>query len=172
MFLLLYIYILHFDYFADAVFLLVHQEDAYIYPDMAAYHSIAVTLGQAGLVKDLMKIIELMKQKPSKKIKNFRHKNWNPVLEPDLVVYNAVRHHLYLPHSILQKRQKQVSFLGLMIQVLNACVPSHQWKGAYWVFEQIRKSGLKPNGATYGLAMEVIDSKCSTYGPFIPFLEA
>lgn len=113
MFLLLYIYILHFDYFADAVFLLVHQEDAYIYPDMAAYHSIAVTLGQAGLVKDLMKIIELMKQKPSKKIKNFRHKNWNPVLEPDLVVYNAVRHHLYLPHSILQKDNNKFHFLVL-----------------------------------------------------------
>lgn len=25
-----------------------------------------------------------------------------------------------------------------------------------WVFQQLRESGLKPNGATYGLAMEVI----------------
>lgn len=25
-----------------------------------------------------------------------------------------------------------------------------------WVFNQLSKSGLKPNGATYGLAMEVI----------------
>lgn len=32
---------------------------------------------------------------------------------------------------------------------------SHQWKGVFWVFEKIRSSGLKPNGATYGLAMEV-----------------
>jgi len=40
--------------------------------------------------------------------------------------------------------------------VLNACVPSKQWKGVSWVFKQLRKSGLKPNGATYGLAMEVI----------------
>lgn len=40
--------------------------------------------------------------------------------------------------------------------MLNACVPSKQWKGVSWVFKQLRKSGLKPNGATYGLAMEVI----------------
>ncbi|KAL2906504.1 hypothetical protein RDABS01_005214 [Bienertia sinuspersici] len=53
------------------------REDCHIYPDMAAYHSIAVTLGQAGM-------------------------------------------------------------------------------GVSWVFEQIRKYGLKPNSATYGLAMEVM----------------
>lgn len=57
---------------------------------MAAYRSVAVTLGQAGQLKELVNIIECMKQKPSKKTKNFRYKNWNPVLEPDLVVYNAV----------------------------------------------------------------------------------
>ncbi|TXG59931.1 hypothetical protein EZV62_014504 [Acer yangbiense] len=107
----------------------VIQEDCIIYPDMAAYRSAAVTLGQAGLLKELMKLIESMRQKPSKRIKNIRSRNWDPVLEPDLVVYNAV---------------------------LNACVPSHQWKGVFWVFKQLRKSGLKPNGATYGLAMEVM----------------
>ncbi|GMJ03848.1 embryo defective 1408, DELAYED GREENING 1, EMBRYO DEFECTIVE 246, thermo sensitive leaf color 1 [Hibiscus trionum] len=103
--------------------------DCLIYPDLAAYHSIAVTLGQAGLLKELLNIIERMRQKPSKRIKNMRSKKWDPVLEPDLVVYNAV---------------------------LNACVPLHQWKGVSWVFEQLRKSGLRPNEATYGLAMEVM----------------
>ncbi|XVF17516.1 hypothetical protein REPUB_Repub10bG0129600 [Reevesia pubescens] len=105
------------------------QGDCHIYPDLAAYHSIAVTLGQAGLLKELLNIIECMRQKPSKRIKNMRRKNWDPVLEPDLVVYNAV---------------------------LNACVPLNQWKGVSWVFKQLRKSGLRPNGATYGLAMEVM----------------
>ena len=62
---------------------------------MAAYHSIAVTLGQAGLLKELIKIIEWMRQKPSKKIRNMRHKNWDPVIEPDLVIYNAVRRHFH-----------------------------------------------------------------------------
>ncbi|KAH7520306.1 hypothetical protein FEM48_Zijuj08G0130100 [Ziziphus jujuba var. spinosa] len=67
------------------------RRDCSIYPDMAAYRSIAVTLGQAGHLKELVNIIECMKQKPSKRTKNIiRYKNWNPVLEPDLVVYNAV----------------------------------------------------------------------------------
>ncbi|XP_047161686.1 pentatricopeptide repeat-containing protein At5g67570, chloroplastic-like isoform X1 [Vigna umbellata] len=102
------------------------RENIHIYPDIAAYHSIAVTLGQAGLLKELLNIVECMRQKP----KAFMHrKNWDPILEPDLVIYNAV---------------------------LNACVPSKQWKGVSWVFKEIRKSGLKPNGATYGLAMEVM----------------
>ncbi|KAF5749679.1 hypothetical protein HS088_TW03G00004 [Tripterygium wilfordii] len=102
--------------------------DCNIYPDMAAYHSIAVTLGQAGLLKELVDAIETMKQRP-KRIRNMCLRNWDPVLEPDVVVFNAV---------------------------LNACVSSHQWKGVSWVFQQLRKSGLKPDGATYGLAMEVM----------------
>ncbi|KAE9614240.1 putative tetratricopeptide-like helical domain, pentacotripeptide-repeat region of PRORP [Lupinus albus] len=102
--------------------------NVHVYPDNAAYHSIAVTLGQAGLMKDLMNIVELMRQKP-KAVKFMHNKNWDPVIEPDLVIYNAV---------------------------LNACVPSKRWKGVSWVFKQLKKSGLKPNGATYGLAMEVM----------------
>lgn len=105
------------------------QGDCNIYPDMAAYHNISVTLGQAGLLKELMSIVESMKQKPSKGVKNVLSKKWDPVLQPDLVVYNSV---------------------------LNACIPSHQWKGVSWVFQQLRKSGLRPKGATYGLAMEVM----------------
>ncbi|KAI4330224.1 hypothetical protein MLD38_028525 [Melastoma candidum] len=105
------------------------REDYFLYPDMAAYHSIAVTLGQGGLVRELIKLIECLKQKPTGKINHLRRKNWDPVLSPDLVVFNAV---------------------------LNACVPSQQWKGVFWVFEQLRKNGIRPNGASYGLAMEVM----------------
>lgn len=69
------------------------QENIHIYPDIAAYHSIAVTLGQAGLLKELLNIVECMRQKP----KAFMHrKNWDPVLEPDLVIYNAVREQLHI----------------------------------------------------------------------------
>ncbi|CAF1706734.1 unnamed protein product [Brassica napus] len=103
--------------------------DRQLYPDMAAYHSVAVTLGQAGFLKELLKVIERMRQKPTKLIKTLRQKNWDPVLEPDVVVYNAI---------------------------LNACVPSRQWKAVSWVFIELRKNGLRPNGATYGLAMEVM----------------
>ncbi|XP_011099383.1 pentatricopeptide repeat-containing protein At5g67570, chloroplastic isoform X1 [Sesamum indicum] len=102
--------------------------DAHIYPDMAAYHSLAVTLGQAGFLKELLNVIESMKAKP-KKIRNMRRKNWNPELLPDIVIFNAV---------------------------LNACVSTCQWKGVSWVFQQLRKNGLRPNGASYGLAMEVM----------------
>uniref|UniRef100_A0A2P2MN66 Pentatricopeptide repeat-containing protein n=1 Tax=Rhizophora mucronata TaxID=61149 RepID=A0A2P2MN66_RHIMU len=62
---------------------------------MAAYHSIGVTLGQAGLLKELMKVIECMRQKPSKRTYAMRYKNWDPVLEPDVVIYNAVRDHSF-----------------------------------------------------------------------------
>lgn len=67
------------------------QLDCHIYPDMAAYRSIAVTLGQAGMVRELMSIIESLKEKPSKYIKNMRSKSWDPTLQPDIVVYNSVR---------------------------------------------------------------------------------
>ncbi|PWA86268.1 tetratricopeptide repeat (TPR)-like superfamily protein [Artemisia annua] len=105
------------------------RADFHIYPDMAAYHCIAIALGQSGLLKELVNIIDCMKQEPSKIIKKARRKNWNPVLQPDLVVYNAV---------------------------LNACTLSGEWKGVSWVFDELRKSGLQPSGATYGLAMEVM----------------
>lgn len=58
---------------------------------MPAYHSIAVTLGRAGLLKELIKIIEYMRQKPSKRVMNMRRKGWDPSLEPDVLVYNSVR---------------------------------------------------------------------------------
>ncbi|RWR77960.1 pentatricopeptide repeat-containing protein, chloroplastic isoform X1 [Cinnamomum micranthum f. kanehirae] len=103
---------------------IVEWEDYLIYPDMAAYHSIAVTLGQAGQLKELLNIVECMRQRPSKRIRNMRRKNWDRCLEPDVV--------------------------------LNACVSCQQWKGVPWVLGQMRRHGLKPNGATYGLAMEVM----------------
>nr|CAB3500394.1 unnamed protein product [Digitaria exilis] len=107
----------------------IMRGDAQIYPDMPAYHSIAVTLGRAGLLKELIKIIEYMRQKPSKKVMKMRRKDWDPSLEPDVLIYNSV---------------------------LNACVLSQQWKGVFWVFQQMRISGVPPTGATFGLAMEVM----------------
>lgn len=57
---------------------------------MAAYHCIAVTLGQAGLVKELFDVIDCMRSPPRKKFKLDPLQNWDPRLEPDLIVYNAV----------------------------------------------------------------------------------
>lgn len=74
------------------------QGDFNIYPDVAAYHSIVVTLGQTGLLKELLKIIECMRQKPFKGNKSLSRTNWDPVVEPDVIVYNAVREQFYVLH--------------------------------------------------------------------------
>ncbi|CAO2170972.1 unnamed protein product [Urochloa humidicola] len=99
------------------------------YPDMAAYHCIAVTLGQAGLLKELFDVIDCMCSPPRKKFKLSPLQNWDPRLEPDLIVYNAV---------------------------LNACVQQKQWEGAFWVLQQLKEKNLRPTNTTYGLVMEVM----------------
>lgn len=60
------------------------------YPDLVAYHSIAVTLGQAGHMKELFDVIDIMRSPPKKKFKTGPLEKWDPRLEPDIVVYNAV----------------------------------------------------------------------------------
>lgn len=60
------------------------------YPDLVAYHSIAVTLGQAGHMKELFDVIDIMRSPPKKKFKVGALGNWDPRLKPDIIVYNAV----------------------------------------------------------------------------------
>lgn len=60
------------------------------YPDVAAYHCIAVTLGQAGHMKELFDVIDTMRSPPKKKFKTEFLEKWDPRLEPDVIVYNAV----------------------------------------------------------------------------------
>ncbi|XP_010538282.1 PREDICTED: pentatricopeptide repeat-containing protein At1g30610, chloroplastic isoform X2 [Tarenaya hassleriana] len=110
------------------------QQQMSSYPDMVAYRSIAVTLGQAGHIKELFDVIDTMRSPPKKKFRTLLGK-WDPRLEPDVVVYNAV---------------------------LNACVQRKQWEGAFWVLQQLRQQGQKPSAATYGLVMEVMFS-CGKY---------
>ncbi|MCL7048136.1 hypothetical protein MKW94_015128 [Papaver nudicaule] len=99
------------------------------YPDLAAYHCIAVTLGQAGQMKELLDVIDCMRSPPNKKCKLGEFDEWDPRLEPDLVVYDAV---------------------------LNACVRNKQWEGAFWVLQQLKEQSLQPSSTTYGLVMEVM----------------
>ncbi|XP_074559750.1 pentatricopeptide repeat-containing protein At1g30610, chloroplastic [Curcuma longa] len=99
------------------------------YPDLAAYHCIAVTLGQAGLMKELFDVMDCMQAVPENKFNLGPLQKWDPRLEPDLVVYNAV---------------------------LNACVKRKQWEGAFWVLQQLKQRGIKPSNTTYGLVMEVM----------------
>ncbi|URD73476.1 PPR repeat [Musa troglodytarum] len=99
------------------------------YPDLAAYYCIAVTLGQAGLMKELFDVIDCMRAVPEKKFNLGPLQKWDPRIEPDLIVFNAV---------------------------LNACVQRKQWEGAFWVLKQLKQQGIKPSNTTYGLVMEVM----------------
>ncbi|XP_057501873.1 pentatricopeptide repeat-containing protein At1g30610, chloroplastic isoform X2 [Actinidia eriantha] len=111
------------------------QQHMSTYPDLAAYHHIAVTLGQAGHMKELFEVIDNMRSPPKKKFKTGILEKWDPRLEPDIVVYNAV---------------------------LNACVRRKQWEGAFWVLQQFKEQGQQPSSATYGLVMEVMFA-CGKY---------
>ncbi|XVF84102.1 hypothetical protein PTKIN_Ptkin16aG0547700 [Pterospermum kingtungense] len=110
------------------VFRLMLQQMA-TYPDMVAYHSIAVTLGQAGHMRELFDVIDSMRSPPKRKFKTGPLGKWDPRLEPDIVVYNAV---------------------------LNACARRKHWEGAFWVLQQLKQQHLQPSTTTYGLVMEVM----------------
>ncbi|KAK2975290.1 hypothetical protein RJ640_022739 [Escallonia rubra] len=105
------------------------QQSMSSYPDYVAYRCIAVTLGQAGHMKELFDVIDCMRSPPKKKLKTGVLEKWDPRLEPDIVVYNAV---------------------------LNACVRRKNWEGAFWVLQQIKQRGQQPSSTTYGLVMEVM----------------
>lgn len=68
----------------------VLQQQMSTYPDLVAYQCIAVTLGQAGHMKELFEVIDTMRSPPKKKFKTGVIEKWDPRLEPDIVVYNAV----------------------------------------------------------------------------------
>ncbi|KAI3719705.1 hypothetical protein L6452_20607 [Arctium lappa] len=105
------------------------------YPDLVAYRCIAVTLGQAGHMRELFHVIDSMRSPPKKKLPTGVLQKWDPRLEPDIIVYNAV---------------------------LNACVRQKNLEGAFWVFQQLKQQGQKPNSITYGLVMEVMLA-CENY---------
>ncbi|XP_050220610.1 pentatricopeptide repeat-containing protein At1g30610, chloroplastic [Mercurialis annua] len=113
----------------------VMQQQMSSYPDSVAYHCIAVALGQAGHLEQLFDVIDSMRSPPKKKFKTALIEKWDPRLEPNIVVYNAV---------------------------LNACVQKKQWEGAFWVLQQLKQQGLQPSTATYGLIMEVMFA-CGKY---------
>ncbi|KAL5716220.1 hypothetical protein ACHQM5_017942 [Ranunculus cassubicifolius] len=117
------------------VFHAMREQGVSSYPDLATYHCIAVTLGQAGHIKELFDVIDCMRSPPQKKFKTGSIGNWDPRLEPDIIVYNAV---------------------------LNACARRKQWEGAFWVLQQLKEQGLQPSSTTYGLVMEVMFA-CEKY---------
>lgn len=87
-----------------AFFLITHrvvlflQEEHSTYPDMAAYHCIAVTLGKAGHLTQLLHLIQSLRKGPIKKHVRGSPKqlNWNGRLEPDIAIYNAVSEYPFI----------------------------------------------------------------------------
>ncbi|KAL6981480.1 hypothetical protein U1Q18_023108 [Sarracenia purpurea var. burkii] len=65
------------------------QQHISTYPDIVTYHCIAVTLGQAGYMKELFEVIDSMRSPPKKKFNSGILEKWDPRLQPDIVVYNA-----------------------------------------------------------------------------------
>ncbi|KAL2484162.1 Pentatricopeptide repeat-containing protein [Forsythia ovata] len=116
---------------------LFHQmlEHMASYPDIVAYHCIAVTLGQAGHMKELFDVIDTMRSPPKKKFKSGVLEKWDPRLEPDIIIYNAV---------------------------LNACVRRKKWEGAFWVLQELKLHGQQPSSTTHGLVMELMFA-CGKY---------
>lgn len=90
--------------FCIAFFLITHrgvlflQEEHSTYPDMAAYHCIAVTLGKAGHLTQLLHLIQSLRKGPIKKHVRGSPKqlNWNGRLEPDIAIYNAVSEYPFI----------------------------------------------------------------------------
>ncbi|GER40980.1 pentatricopeptide repeat-containing protein [Striga asiatica] len=117
------------SFYTSKIKLKIYQEQMASYPDIVAYRCIAVTLGQAGHMKELFDVIDTMRSPPKKKFKSNLIEKWDPRLEPDAVVYNAV---------------------------LNACVRREKWEGAFWVLQQLSEQGKQPSSTTYGLVMEVM----------------
>ncbi|KAM7263245.1 hypothetical protein ACFE04_000928 [Oxalis oulophora] len=111
------------------------QQQKSTYPDLIAYRCVSVTLGQAGHIKELFDVIDVVRSPPKKKFKTGVIEKWDPRLEPDLVVYNAV---------------------------LNACVQRKNWEGAFWVLQQLKQQNQQPSATTYGLVMEVMFA-CGKY---------
>ncbi|KAB1222898.1 hypothetical protein CJ030_MR2G013612 [Morella rubra] len=66
------------------------QQHMSSYPDIVAYHCIAVTLGQAGYLKELFDVIDTMRSPPKKKFKTGALGEWDLRLEPDVIVYNSI----------------------------------------------------------------------------------
>ena len=83
-----------------------------------------MTLGQAGLVKELFDVIDCMRSPPRKKFMVGPVQNWDPQLEPDLIVYNAVS--LFVESVTCEWNQCTMdqacwSLLGILYSVEHDC---------------------------------------------------
>lgn len=109
----------------------VMRENFSSYPDMAAYHTVAVTLGQAGLLKELLELIEVLADGPKERMKNVPLVHWDPRLLPDVVVYNAVSK----IQQISSKKDDVITYTGL----IKACHEGGHIHDAIFLFKHMQQ---------------------------------
>ncbi|XP_027354230.1 pentatricopeptide repeat-containing protein At1g30610, chloroplastic isoform X2 [Abrus precatorius] len=134
------------------------QQHMSTYPDLVAYHSIAVTLGQAGYMKELFDVIDIMQSPPKKKFKTGIFENWDPRLEPDIVLNACVKRKQWEgAFWVLQQLKKQsqlpsAATYGLVMEVMFSC---GKYNLVHEFFRKLQKSSL-PNSLTYRVLVNTL----------------
>ncbi|CAM8958091.1 unnamed protein product [Rhodiola kirilowii] len=177
-----------FNLFTAMQFYLTIQQQMTSYPDLVAYHSIAVTLGQAGHMKELFDVIDIMRSPPRKNFNKGVFEKWDPRLEPDIVVYNAVavrstedrtfQYDLWTCHGVLvntlwkegkpdeavlavnqMERRGIIGSAALYYDLARCLCSMGRCKEALMQMEKISKVANKPLVVTYtGLIQACLDS--------------
>ncbi|KAL5977063.1 hypothetical protein ACLOJK_021405 [Asimina triloba] len=123
------------------------------YPDLAAYHCIAVTLGQAGYMKELFDVIDCMRTLPEKKFNLGMLTKWDPRLEPDIFIYNAVMLECgkyNLVHEFFQKVEKNSIPSALNYKVLvNALWREGKTDEAVLAVQDMERRGVVGSASLY-----------------------
>ncbi|KAK9265926.1 hypothetical protein L1049_021443 [Liquidambar formosana] len=157
----------------------VMQQQMSSYPDLVAYHCIAVTLGQAGHMKELFDVIDCMRSPPKKKFKKGPFEEWDPRLEPDIIVYNAgknisiddeegvfvLKTNRGKKHSCLTGAGGIVAWRLLLYQGIGYLGEETIYVGSITqmlLIQQLKQQGQQPSSTTYGLVMEVMFA-CGKY---------
>ncbi|XP_057980925.1 pentatricopeptide repeat-containing protein At1g30610, chloroplastic isoform X2 [Malania oleifera] len=129
------------------------QQHMSSYPDLVAYHCIAVTLGQAGHMKELFDVIDCMRSLPKKKYKMEILEKWDPRLEPDIVVYNSVMFacgKYNLVHEFFRKMQKSSIPNALNYKVLvNTLWREGKTDEAVLAVQDMQRRGIVGSAALY-----------------------
>ncbi|XVF24234.1 hypothetical protein REPUB_Repub13aG0110100 [Reevesia pubescens] len=129
------------------------QQQMASYPDIVAYHSIAVALGQAGHIRELFDVIDSMRSPPKKKFKTGALGKWDPRLEPDILVYNAVMLECgkyNLVHEFFRKIEKSSMPNALTYRVLvNTLWKEGKIDEAVLAIQGMEKRGIVGSAALY-----------------------
>ncbi|XWS65758.1 hypothetical protein CRYUN_Cryun05aG0140900 [Craigia yunnanensis] len=129
------------------------QQQMSSYSDIVAYHSIAVTLGQAGHMRELFDVIDSMRSLPKKKLKTGPLGKWDPRLEPNIVVYNEVMFECgkySLVHEFFRKIEKSSMPNALTYRVLvNTFWKEGKIHEAVLAVQGMEKRGIVGSAAVY-----------------------